>query len=146
MLCGCMVDQDPCPMEEDKNHLERKVPSSQTSLYRLLWGEYHVNRPLFTGRPSGLGILGKCQAYRSLFTNTPLQVPGLPISPDRSHPEGRWQKKVEHTTCPKQKLYKTETENCLSLEYVLLLLALNMFLFNGRTEKRSNTLNPNETF
>ncbi len=41
-----------------ENHLGRRVPSSQTSLYRSLWGEYHVHRPLFTGGPSGLGIQG----------------------------------------------------------------------------------------
>ncbi len=76
-----------------ENHLGRRVPSSQTSLYRSLWGECHVHRPLFTGRPNGLGVQGKCQVYRSLFTDPPLQVPSLPISLYRSLPIGRWKKK-----------------------------------------------------
>jgi hypothetical protein len=112
MLCGWIVDQDQSPMEEEKSHLERRVLSSQASLYRLLWGEYHVHRPLFTGCfgestmfkglslqvalgrvhvhrplftgcPRGLGIQGKCQVYQSLFTDPPLQVPSLPIPPYR---------------------------------------------------------------
>ena len=58
-----------------------------------LWGECHVHRPLFTGRPSGLGVQGQCQVYRSLSTDPPLQVPSLPISLYRSLPKGKWQKK-----------------------------------------------------
>ena len=90
------VDGWPRPKSNGRgeNHLGRRVPSSQTSLYRLLWGEYHVNRPLFTGRPSGLGIQGKCQLHRSLITDPPLQVPSLQISLYRSLPIGRWQKKL----------------------------------------------------
>ncbi len=72
------VDGWPRPKSNGRgeNHLGRRVPSSQTSLYRLLWGKCNVHRPLFTGRPSGLGVQGKCQVYRSL-------------------PIGRWQKKNE---------------------------------------------------
>jgi hypothetical protein len=75
--------QDQSPKGEEKSYLGRRVLSSQASLYRLLWGEYHVHRPLFTGCPSGLEIQGKCQVYRSLFTDPPLQVPSLPIPPYR---------------------------------------------------------------
>jgi hypothetical protein len=99
------VDSWPRPKSNGRgeNHLGRRVPSSQTSLYRSLWGECHVHRPLFTGRPSGLGVQGKCQVYRSLFTDLPLQVPSLPISLYRSLPMGRWQKK-------RQKDRKTERQ------------------------------------
>ena len=77
MLCGWIVDQDQSPMEEEK----------------IIWGgECQVHRPLFTGRPSGLGVQGKCQVYRSLFIDPPLQVPSLPIFLYRSLPIGRWQK------------------------------------------------------
>jgi hypothetical protein len=88
------VDSWPRPKsnERGENHLGRRVPSSQTSLYRSLWGECHVHRPLFTGRPSGLGVQAKCQVYRSLFIDPPLQVPSLPISLYRSLPIGRWKK------------------------------------------------------
>jgi hypothetical protein len=36
----------------------------------MLWGEYHVHRPHFTGRPSGLGVMGSCKVYQPF-----LQVP-----------------------------------------------------------------------
>ncbi len=75
-----------------------RVPCSQISLYRLLWGEYHVHRPLFTGCHSGLGVQGKCQVYRSLFTDPPLQVPSLPISLYRSLPICRWQKQKQNSS------------------------------------------------
>jgi len=88
------VDSWPRPKsnERGENHLGRRVPSSQTSLYRSLWGECHVHRPLFTGHPSGLGVQGKCHVYPSLFIDPPLQVPSLPISLYRSLPIGRWKK------------------------------------------------------
>jgi hypothetical protein len=53
-----------------------RVPCSQTSLYRL-------------------GIQGKCQVYRSLFTDPPLQVPSFPISLYRSLLKDRWQKSLK---------------------------------------------------
>ncbi len=89
------VDSWPRPKSNGRgeNHLRRRVPSSQTSLYRSLCGKCHVHRPLFTGRPSGLGVQGQCQVYRSLSTDPPLQVPSLPISLYRSLPKGKWQKK-----------------------------------------------------
>ncbi len=90
------VDSWPRPKSNGRgeNFLGRRVPSSQASLYRLLWGECHVHRPLFTGRPSGFGIQGKCQIYQSLFTDPPKQVPSFLISLYRSLPIGRWHKKV----------------------------------------------------
>jgi hypothetical protein len=96
------VDSWPRPKSNGRgeNHLGRRVPSLQTSLYRSIWGECHVHRPLFTGRPSGLGFQGKCQVYRSLFTDHPLQVPSLPISLYRSLPKGRWKKKKISNTIP----------------------------------------------
>ncbi len=75
----------------------RRVQSSHTSLYKSLWGEYHVHRPIFTGCPSGLGVQGKCQVYQSLFTDPPLKVLSLPTSLYRSLPIGRWQKNGAHT-------------------------------------------------
>jgi hypothetical protein len=88
------VDSWPRPkfIGRGENHLGRRVPSSQTSLYRSLWREYHVHRPLFTGCSSGLGIQGKCQVYWSLFTDPPLQMPSIPFSLYRSLPIVGWQK------------------------------------------------------
>ncbi len=57
------------------NHLRSSAPCLLTSLYRLLWGEHQVHRPHFTGRPSGLGVMGSCKFYRLLLTGPPLQVP-----------------------------------------------------------------------
>ncbi len=65
MHFGWIVDQDQAPKEEEK----------------IIWGGgCQVHRPLFTGRPSGFGIQGKCQVYQFLFTDPPLKVPSLPIS------------------------------------------------------------------
>jgi len=64
----------------DKNHQRSSVPCLQTSLYRSLWVEYQVHWPLITGHPSGLGSHGSCKVYWSLFTDSPKQVPSLPIS------------------------------------------------------------------
>ncbi len=75
LLCGW-----PKSSGRGKNHLGRRVPSLQTSLYRSLWGGYHVHRPLFIGHSSGLG--------------------NLPISLHRSHPMGRWQKKNQKKPVP----------------------------------------------
>ncbi len=49
--------------KDQTNHLRVSAPCLLTSLYRLLWGEYHVHRPHFTGRPSGLGVMGSCNVY-----------------------------------------------------------------------------------
>jgi hypothetical protein len=104
------VDSWPRPKsnERGENYLGRRVPSSQTSLYRSLWGECHVHRPLFTGRPSGLGVQGKCQVYPSLFIDPPLQVPSLPISLYWSLPIGRW-KKIRLVKCLLPILLKSHT-------------------------------------
>ncbi len=42
-----------------------KVDISKVKSRWLLWGEYHVHRPHFTGHPSGLGVKG-----RPLFTGS----------------------------------------------------------------------------
>ncbi len=34
----------------------------------MLQGEYYDHRPHFTGRPSGLGVMGSCKVYQPLFT------------------------------------------------------------------------------
>ncbi len=54
-----------------------RLVSIPSSLYRSLWGEYHVQ---FKGRPSGLGVMGSCKVYRPLFTGPPWQVQSQPIS------------------------------------------------------------------
>ena len=55
---------------------------------KFIWGgECQVHRPLFSGRPSGLGIQGNCQVYRPHFTDPSLQMPSLPISLYRSLPK-----------------------------------------------------------
>jgi hypothetical protein len=69
MLCGWIVDQE---RWKRKKSFGWRVPSSQTSLYRLLRGEYHVHRPLFTGHPGGLVSQGKCQVFESPFTDSSL--------------------------------------------------------------------------
>ncbi len=61
----------------DKNNL-RSAQCLLISLYRLLWGEYYVHRPHFTGRPSELGVKGSSKV--PLFTGPPWQVPSQPIS------------------------------------------------------------------
>jgi hypothetical protein len=76
-----------------------KVKQNRVQGRGLLWGEYHVHRPFFTGRPSGLGSQGKCQVYLSLFTDPTVQVPSLPISLYRSLHIGRWQKSTRQTKC-----------------------------------------------
>jgi hypothetical protein len=45
------------------------VPSSQTSLYGLLWVVYQVHRPLIIGCLSGSGSQDSCKNYLSLFTD-----------------------------------------------------------------------------
>jgi len=52
-----------------KNHKTERVPSSQTSLYRLLWREYYVHRTLFTGCSSaGVPNLGDARGLKVVFT------------------------------------------------------------------------------
>jgi hypothetical protein len=63
-------------------------------LVRSLWGEYHVHRPHFTGRPSRLGVMGSCKVYRPLFTGPPWQVPSQPISHYRPLLVRKMKKKV----------------------------------------------------
>ncbi len=84
------VDSWPRPKSNGRgeNHLGRRVPSSQTSLYRLLWGECHM----FTDLSLQVALVGKEFRASAKFTDPPLQVPSLPISLYRSLPIGRWKK------------------------------------------------------
>ncbi len=54
LCCGWIVDQDQSLLGKEKNHLGRRVQSTQVSLYRLLWGEYYVHRVCLTGCPSAV--------------------------------------------------------------------------------------------
>jgi hypothetical protein len=93
-----MVDIYICTKAINALWVESRPRPKSNGREKFIWGgECQVHRPLFSGRPSGLGIQGNCQVYRSLFTDPSLQVPSLPISLYRSLPKGRWQKKLFET-------------------------------------------------